>query len=612
MARQSRKINVSELDFDKIKNNFKEFLRGQSQFSDYDFEGSSLSTLIDVLAYNTHYNALYTNFALNEMFLDSASKRDSVVSIANMLGYVPASSTTSTAKVNVRITNLGANPSNTYTISAYQPFSTQLNGVSYTFYTTSAYTTQLINSEYSFNDIEIKEGTVLTYTYVAAEGARYIVPNKDVDISTLKVVVQPNGTGDGITFIPSNSISNAGSNSSLYFIKEIEDQKYQILFGDGVFGATIDNGDVIKITYLVSRKSAANNAKTFVFSGTKPSGSTIVTTTTTASYGGSEQETLDSIKYNAPRAYSSQDRAVTALDYKNLILKNFQYVDSVSVWGGESNNPPMYGKVFVSAKPEGALLLTRQQKNDIQDFLNYKNVMSISPVMQDPEYLDISLDISVYYDTAKTILSASDIASIVSSTILDYNETDLTKFDAIFRYSKLSRLIDSSNDSILSNITKPILKKYVTPVFGVSNSYSFSIINPIYTSGISGSAFSSNGFYIANSEKYHYLMDDGFGNIVLYYLLKVNDTETKVIVDPKIGTIKYTSGTVNINNLTITSLESGNYLVFYIKPQSYDVVSAFNQIIKIDIADTKVNVIADATSGNQIHSSNYIFTSSRS
>lgn len=612
MAQQSKKINVAELDFDKIKTNFKEFLRGQSEFSDYDFEGSALSTLIDVLAYNTHYNALYTNFAVNEMFLDSASKRNSVVSIANMLGYVPASATAAQSNVILKFTNLGGSPASTYTLDAYQPFTTTVSGVSYTFYTTDSVTAPLLSNAYTFSNLVIKEGTFLTYSYVASSGLRYIIPNVDVDTSTLQVSVQDFNTGAVNTYNRSNSIVNVGADSMIYFLKEIDNQQYEIEFGDGVLGKALNNGDIITMKYIVCNKSDANNAKTFTYAGTKPSGSTVTVTTLTSSYGGSEQETLESIKFNAPRSFSSQDRAVTIEDYKNIILQYFTYIDSVAVWGGETNNPPMYGKVFISAKPQANVFLTSQQKTDIKNLIYSKSVAATTPVIVDPEYLDIVLDISVYYDQTKTSLTSTGIVSSVSATVEDYNTTELSKFDAIFRHSKFSRLVDLTHSSILSNITKPTIRKYVTPYYNQSSEYKINIVNPIYSAGAIGQGFTSSGFYINSSDKIHYLTDDGTGNVQLYYVLPLEGTETKVIINPSIGTIKYSSGYIAIRNLNITSLVSGSQLIFYIRPESYDIVSAFNQVIKIDMASTTINAIADSTFGNQALANNYIFTSSRS
>lgn len=613
MAIESKQINVSELDFDQIKANLKDYLRGQSEFSDYDFEGSGLSILLDILSVNTHYNALYNNFAINELFLDSATKRNSIVSRANELGYIPHSASCSQAVINITVTNTSTPiPPTAITIPKKTPFSSTVNGVGYTFYTTEDITA-LNNgfNVYTFSNVVIKEGTPLTYKYTVSDGARYIVPNSSVDLSTLIVKVQDNSSSSNfITFNRSDTVLGVNSSSNVYFIKEIENELYEITFGDGVIGKALSSGNIVHIEYFSCRKDEPNGSKVFIYNGSSLFGGTVTLTTVSPAFNGGGIESIDSIKYNAPRYYTTQNRAVTTEDYKTLIYNGFPDAQAVSVWGGENNTPPVYGKTFICVKPKNAEALTPTQQSYIAtEILGPRSVVSIIPEFVAPEYIKIGLNVNIYYNAKETSRSASDIKTLIQQTISNYNATDLMKFEGIFRHSKLSRLIDMTEPSIVSNITKPIIRREISPKYDTYADYTVNLINPIYTEGVAEQALTSTGFYHYGATEIHYLEDDGLGNIKLYYRTSTGSAETIKIVEPKIGTIDYATGTIKIKNLRITGIV-GDELNLIIKPDSSDIVSAYTQLAVIDFNNVSINVIADKTaSGDIAAGKNFVFTS---
>lgn len=619
MASDNKRINVTELDFDSIKANLKNFLKGQDQFSDYDFEGSAMSVLLDVLAYNTHYNALYNNLSINEMFLDSASKRNSVVSLSKLLGYTPRSSVSATATVNLTITSSSAGPS-VVTIPAFTQFNTVIDGQTYSFFNKESLSAVGSSTSYSINDVVITEGTPLSYRYTVSNGTRYIIPNANIDLSTLKVRVQENSSSSTYyTHTISTSIVDADSTTKVFWVKEIDDGLYEVTFGDGIIGKALQSGNVVHFDYFVSNQDAPNGARLFTYAGSSPyTGASVSVTTTSVAAGGAGPEEIDSIKYNAPRSYAAQNRAVTPDDYRALIYANFSEAASVAVWGGEDNDPPIYGKTFISVKPKSALKLTVQQKSDILNtILAQRNIVSITPEIVDADFINVALTTTVYYNSRETTKTSSDIENIVRDTILNYNDTDLQKFEGVFRFSKLSRLIDTAEPSIINNITTVLLRRKVAPRYNISAEYTINVINPIYTEGVPEGAVSSTGFYIQGSDKIHYLEDDGFGNMVLFYhgaadTNNAGSITTHIIVNSKIGTVDYANGVINIKNLNITGLADIDFEIT-IKPESNDVVSAFTQIAQIATDHLTVTAIADKTiNGDLRGGKNYQFTSSRS
>lgn len=606
---QNNRIKVNELDFDTIKDSLKNFLRGQEQFQDYDFDGSSFSILLDILAYNTHYNAIYTNLAVNEMFLDSASKRSSVVSLAKMLGYTPNSAKCSTVRVNATITAPTQNP-DVVTLPAGQPFLTSIDGVSYTFYNTSDVTTVSAGGYYTFNDVELIEGTPLTYSYYIRNGQRYVIPNANVDTTTLKVKIRETATDDTfIVYAPVESMTQLNSTTKSYFIKELDDGLFEVYFGDGVVGYKPQEGNYLSLEYYVSSLDAPNGANTFSYAGSAILGSGLTVVATGPAQGGSEPESIDQIKYNAPKLFATQNRAVTTEDYKALIYKNFPQADSIVVWGGEDNNPPVYGKTFICIKPKDTDKLTEAQKDLIKNnIIAPKSIVSITPEFKDPSYFNVQIDVTAYYNPKISDKTAAQLETIIRDAIYAYDDTYLKKFDGVLRYSQLVRLIDDADQALVNNTTKIVVRREFTPRYNISSEYKLDMINPIYRSTVPDESVLSTGFYIPNSANVHYIDDDGVGGLRLFYF---DANQNKYIVNSNIGTVDYSKGSLEIKNLIITSMASSKFELI-LKPESYDVVTAYEQIVQVAREYLNVKVIADQTAaGSNQAGKNYIFTSIR-
>lgn len=611
----NKKINTAELDFDNIKTNLKTFLQGQTQFQDYDFDGSSLSVLLDVLAYNTHYNALYNNLAVNESFLDSASKRSSVVSRAKEIGYIPGSARCASAIVNITVSGTSSTPIS-LTLPKHSTFTTTIDNVQYNFYTIEDNTAILSGSTYLFSNITIREGTPLSFKYSATDSTRYIIPNQDVDKTTISVRVQETSSSTTFTsFYNTEDIISITSTDNIFFIKEIEDELLELEFGNGTLGSALSTGNVVNIEYFVSNKDAANGAKSFSYQGSSLLSGVVTASTVTAASGGVDKEDIDTIRYNAPRAYSAQNRAVTVNDYKSIVLTNYDEAESVNVWGGEDNIPPVYGKVFISIKPKTSQLLTNSQKEYVvNNILKSRNIVTITPEIVDPEYIYLEVNTTVYYNPKNTNKTASQLKTLVLDTVQEYNSQYLNSFDGIFRFSQYSSMIDSTEASIVSNITTLKLHRQVEPKYNLAANYSIDIVNPIYHSGVPEQSILSSGFYLAGYSDVMYLEDypataiSTLGTFKLfYYDIDLN----KQYLPMTVGTIDYANGSINISGLTITGIASEAF-EFVIKPQSNDVVSIRNQLVSILEETTIVNVIVDKVSvGDAAGNSKYVFTSSR-
>ena len=611
MANNNKRIQVSELDFDAIKSNLKTFLQGQTEFQDYDFEGSGLSVLLDVLAYNTHYNGIYTNLAVNECFLDSASKRASVVSLAKMLGYMPRSASCATATVTATVTSPTSSPS-TVTLPAMQPFTTSIDNVSYTFYNRSAVTTALVSGAYTFTGLVLTEGTPLQYKYTMAPGVRFIIPNANADLNTLTVSIQQTSSSDLYeVYTRADTLTEVTELSTIYFVKEIDDGLYEISFGNDNLGLALSNGNVVTLDYMVSSLEEPNTASSFTYGGVTLAGSSLSVTATAAASGGASSESIDEIKFNAPKYYAAQNRAVTPDDYKAIILKNFPEAQTISVWGGEDNNPPIYGKTYICIKPKEASKLTNLQKEFIKNnILESRNIVSITPEIVDPEFFNIKVTSFVYYNPRATTKTAAQIETLVKQSIMKYNDEELERFDSVLRYSKLTKIIDETDPAITNNITRIMIRHPHEVQYNIASQYLLDLINPIsQDGGKQGEVFASTGFYIPNSNELHFLDDDANGNIRLYY---TNTNFEKVIVTPDIGTINYDTGSIVVRSLTIRAID-GAFFEWQVKPESYDVVSALNQIVQIDPTLLTIEAIADNTINGDLQAGyNYQFNSIRS
>lgn len=616
MAIDNKRIKVNELDFDAIKSNLKDYLRGQSQFSDYDFEGAGMNILLDVLAYNTHYNALYTNLAINEMFLDSASKRSSLASISALMGYTPKSITSASAMVDLTISNVPGNPA-TVTIPSGQPFQASVldetgTNAGVVFYSRSSYTVARSSlNTYVFKNLMITEGKPMSYKYVVGDNVRYIIPNANVDMTTLVVRVQESAeVGTYTSYNLNSSIANSVASSRVYYTKEIEDGLYEVYFGDNIVSYKPTTGNIVNFEYFISKGDIANGAKIFNYQGYTAGGTTSCMTVQAAG-GGVEQESNDSIRFNAPKQFASQNRTVTAEDYKTLIPRLYANTETVSVWGGEENDPPVYGKVFICIKPLSGSVLSQAAKNFVTgEILASRNVVSITPTIVDPRYLNILLDVSFYFNPLKTRYSADGLTSIVRQVIQDYNSTEISSFDSVFRLSKLQRLIDTSEESITNSVVKVKLSYDLEPNYNFESSYTINLHNPIYNEpgSTAGSNVNSTGFILAGNPNTFFFDDDTQGNLRMYYL---SSSGTKIYTNNTAGTIDYVNGKIIVGSINIATAVN-NIITFVIEPSSYDVISVRNQLITIAEDKLLVYPIVDKiASGEFVSGSNYIFTANR-
>ena len=616
------KLDISELDFDTIKDNLKTFLSQQDEFRDYNFEGSGMSVLLDVLSYNTHYLGYNANMLANEMYLDSADLRSSVVSLAKQVGYTPTSATCSTANINVVVNN-GVGSS--ITMSRGTKFTSSVNGQSYTFVNNADISVIPGDGVYTFSNVELKEGSLLNFKYTANTtdiDQRFLIPNDNVDTTTLTVKIQ-NSSSDSITntYSLANGITALDSSSKVYFLQEVEDGRYEVYFGDGVLGRAVADGNIIILDYIVCNTDAANGASSFTLSGTLDGFANVTITTNSGAAGGSDQESISSIKYNAPRDYTAQDRAVTAEDYKVLVKSLYANAQSVQVYGGEDAEPVAFGKVYISIKAKSGSNLTTTTKTSIVQSLKSYAVASVTPVIIDPETTFITLATSFKYNSSVSTLALSTLEANVLNSITTYNNDTLENFTGMYRHSALSTLIDSTDSSILSNVTTVRMYKYITPTLNEGLKYTLSFNNAFYNphSGHNSSAggiVSSTGFKINDdlSLNEHFLDDDGAGNLRVYYL----SGTTRIYTSSAYGTVNYTTGQIVLTSSHITSISNvdgvaSTQVRIFVTPNSNDIVPVRNQILEIDTTNSTVTGDVDAIeSGSSQAGTSYTTTSSYS
>ena len=590
------KLQVTELDFDLIKDNLKTYMKNQTEFSDYNFEGSGMSQIIDLLAYNTHYLAMNANFAMNEAFLDSATLRSSVVSHAKGLGYTPRSARAPVAYVDV---TLNSSTANSATLAKGTRFTTKVDGNTFGFVVNEDITTTPTNGVMRFINVPIYEGTLITSRYTVDLNnieQKFLISDDRGDTTTLKVSVQTSGSDvSTTTYTLATDITQVTSGAKVYFLQESTDGKFEVYFGDGVVGSSISNGNIVQLQYVVTNKNKANGAKSF--STTSVSGETDVTVALlVAALGGAEPESISSIKFNAPLDYSSQGRAVTTQDYKTILPTVYAGTQAVQVWGGEDNDPPIYGQVFLSVRTKSGVNLTQAQKNSIAVDLKKYNIASIRPTFVNPLITKIKLKVDFKFDSKTTTKTVGDLETLIRSTLATYNSGDLLNFDVVFRHSKISGLIDATDTSILSNTTRLTLNQIITPTLNASTQYVIDFNNALYNphsghNATLGGITSSTGFTIAGNTNTLYIDDDGNGIIRTYYLV---GGQTRTYVDASAGTINYSSGKIVLTDLNITSASNTDGTISVdILPASNDVVSVRNQLLEIDLTNTTVSGTVD-------------------
>ena len=625
MAATRKRLSVTEFDFDEVKDNLKVFMRNQTEFKDYDFEGSGLSALLDVLAYNTHYLGFNANMLANEMFLDSSQLRSSVVSHAKTLGYTTRSATAAKATVDVFL-----NTSNTSaTMPAGTVFTSSVGDTSYQFVTIQSVTALLQGSSIPFDNVIIYEGSYVSSRYtvdVQNVEQRFLINDDRVDTTTLTVTVQ-NSISDSTltTYTLATDISGLTSTSNVYFLQEVEDGKYEIYFGDGILGSLVEDGNIVIMNYVVTNKGAANSAAVFTSSSAIDTVNSVNVRLVSPAAGGAEPESIESIKYNAPLDYASQGRCVTTEDYKTYVRQLFANTQSVSVWGGEdgsfsnvtgASDIAEYGKIFISVKSITGLNLNETQKAQLVSNLSQYTVASLTPVIVDPSVLKLIISVNFKFDSNATTKSAGALESIVSDTITNYNNDYLKVFNSVFRHSQFTSLIDASDTSILNNVTTIALGSFYTP--DTSGTYSFTVHfgNQLYHphdahNSTSGGIIASTGFYIQDNTNEMFFDEDGSGNLRIYYL----DSGARTYYDLLAGTVDYITGLVSVNPIYITTVSNvddnvSTAIRLTASPASVDIVSKRNQIVEIDIVNTSVTGRQDTiTVGSSGGSTNYVTTS---
>ncbi len=606
MAVNEKRLSITEFDFDDVKDNLKVFLKGQTEFKDYDFEGSGMNILLDTLAYNTHYLGFNANMLANEMFLDSASLRSSIVSHAKTLGYEVTSARAPNATINVSLTT----SSSTKTMPAGTAFTSTIDDVSYQFVTIADITSTNNGGVVSFDSTKIYEGTYVTTKYLVDTSdieQRYILGDSRADTSTLSVKVQ-NSASDSTTttYTKATDITQLSSTSTVYYLQEVDGGRFEIYFGDGVVSRGLSDGNIVILEYVVTNKTAANGASSFSAPSTIDGVSDIGIVTVTNASGGAEPESLNSIKLQAPLDFASQGRAVTADDYAVYAKKLFPNTQAVSVFGGEDgsfdpstgvSSVPEYGKVFISIKSSTGLNLSDAQKSQlVSDFAKFK-VASVTPVIVDPETTFIILNVTFNYDSTSTTKEKTELETLVNTTIQNYTDTDLEDFNRPFRYSKLTGLIDQTDTAILSNITTVTLARFVTPITTTSTAYTLNFNNAFFNphSGHS-TIIASTGFFIDNASTEYFFDDDGQGNLRIYSLV----AGVRTYFDSQAGTVDYENGIIKINSILITSVSNvdgsaSTQFRLTVLPDSNDVIPVRNQLLEIDTVNTSVVGTVDQT-----------------
>jgi hypothetical protein len=591
---------IDELSFVGIKSNFINYLKSQDEFTDYNFDGAGMNVLLDLLAYNTYYNSFYLNMVASESFLATAQKRNSIISLAKSLNYTPRSISSASITGVVAVTTTSS-PA-TITIPQYTEFSGSVDGTNYTFLNLSALTITSASGVYS-GTIALSEGTYITRRYTVNgidTQQRFLIPNSNVDTTTISVKVL-NSSGDSTTrvFTKPDNLVEVNSTSEVYFLEEAEDGQYEIKFGDGTFGVALDNGNIVVLEFIVTSGPLANDVTNLTYAGSVAGISAITFTANDPAAGGAYRETTSQIKFNAPKTYEAQNRVITSEDYKALLLKQ-PNVNSVVVWGGEDNDPPSYGKVYIAIKPTAGEVLTATEKqNLITSIINPKKVLTISHEIVDPEYLYITINSTVKYEADRTTLSEDDMKTLITNIIKDYNDSDISQFGKYFRYSKLSRLVDSSERSILNNDTTILMRKELDIQLGNSARYEIPFSNPINATTRGrpathpygfGNQITSNGFTYLGFE--NCFIEDNNG-IIRIYRETINEN---IAVQINAGTIDYTTGIITLTAFAPTAFaDGGTTLKITATPANKDILPLRNQILTIDDADITVSMIDDKT-----------------
>lgn len=586
---------VANLDFEDIKVALKEYIRAQSDFTDYDFDGSVLSTLIDTLAYNTYYTAFNANLVVNELFIDSATLRDNVVAIAKQLGYRPKGITSPTAYVSFNI-SYGASTTDTeLLLKKGTGFISSYDNNIYQYITLEDVTGQVVNNVATFDNVEVREGTQILNTFTvntSLKSQRFVLDNPNIDTNTIRVKVYPSGSNFNESYLVADNILNVDSTSKVFFIEEIEDDRYEILLGDGVLGKKVDNGSRVEVSYLTTSGPESNGVRTFVFSGVienpngvSPNAFSTSITNVSASSGGEDKESIKNIKTNAPKMYGTQDRAVTAQDYSAIIRKVYPSVSDIIIFGGEDQDPPEYGKVFIVLKPKDASFLTSLTKQEIIEDLKKYMVASVRPVIVDPSILFVELTSKVYYNGEATDLKPAQIRDKTITSVQSYLDvSDIEKFNGKFRFSKLVSVIDDADPAINSNLTEVTMRKDFYPSLNSTFYYEVCFQNA-FDKDSEEPTLSSTGFRVTEYPTFDVYLEDRDSKIVLYRIDSV--TGEKVVLDSNVGDIDYEKGELKMYALTIIKGSFfDNRISVRVKPLLNDIKALREVYLDVDVANS--------------------------
>jgi len=634
-------VNFSNLDFDQVKESIKDYLRANSNFTDYDFEGSNLTTIIDTLAYNTYITSYNANMVSNEVFIDSATLRENVVSLARNIGYVPRSRKSAVAKITFEV-DVSNTSAVTVTLNAGAVTTSRSTGVNRTrnfIFSIPNDITVPVNSDGRavFSEIEIYEGTYVNQTFTVDSNnptQKFILPNSGIDTDLISVIVRDTaGSTVSRKFDMFESLFDVTKNTRAFFLQEISQERYELLFGDGIFGVKLENSNFVEASYITCNGAEANNISSFNFIGsltsnngaTVSSGVSIITTDVTSG-GGKAIESVESVKKYAPQIYASQNRAVTAADYEALIPQVYPEAESVSAFGGEDLSPPQFGKVFVSIKPFNGVFLSSAIKQNLQQEIKKYSVAGIRAEIIDLKYLYVEADCETYYNTNQAP-SPSFVQSVVLQNITNYaNSSDLNQFGARFKYSKFQKIVDSSHESVCSNITTIQMRRDLTAKLNQFAEYELCFGNQFYVKNHGHSAvfqgnllgynIRSTGFTVSGISGVVYMGDKPTGNLDkgTLFLFKLNSPTEPIIVKQNIGIIDYKKGELKLNPINIISTvvnRNSPLIEVSVNPLSNDVIGLQDLFLQLDVNNTTVDVVADnISSGNDISGTNYIVSSS--
>ena len=608
----------TNLDFDQIKTSIKDYLRANSTFTDFDFEGSNFSVLIDTLAYNTYITAFNSNMVVNESFLDSATVRENVVSLARNIGYVPRSRTAAKAIVSFNVFTTVNTP--TLTLQAGLACVGSVDNTSYTFSIPDDISTNVVDGVASFNSIQIYQGTFLTKQFVV-DGSldqRFILNNSFIDTSTISVYVKGiNDSGIGVEYSLVDNILEINSSSRIYLLQEVQDEKYELLFGDGLIGQKLENNAVITVNYIVTDGKDGNGASSFSFSGSiKIKGANDISIpvdvsstsiiTNQPSQNGSEIESIDSVKYFAPRIYSSQYRAVTSRDYEAIIKKIYPDTESVAVIGGEELDPPEFGSVSISIKPKNGTFVSDFNKQQIKNKLKQYSISGINQKIIDLKILYVEIDSSIYYNYSQVSAVESLKTKVVNSLTEYSNSVDLNSFGGRFKYSKALQIIDNTDTSITSNITKIKIRRDLKALINKPAQYELCFGNKFHINS-DGFNIKSTGFKISADPDTVYLTDvpnsDGKTGI-LSIVKPLSDGTIRIIAKSAgtVGTVDYTKGEIKLGTINIISTSKGNDIIeIQAFPESNDVIGLKDLYLNFSIEKSTINMVRDViASGDEI------------